>query len=41
MQLMPGTAREQAGKLGVAYMSASLNTDRSTTSASATAISSG
>ncbi len=27
MQLMPGTAREQAGKLGVAYMSASLNTD--------------
>lgn len=27
MQLMPGTAREQAGKLGMAYMSASLNTD--------------
>jgi len=27
MQLMPGTAREQAGKLGVAYMSASLNSD--------------
>ncbi len=27
MQLMPGTAREQAGKLGVAYMSASLMTD--------------
>jgi soluble lytic murein transglycosylase len=27
MQLMPGTAREQAGKLGVTYMSASLNTD--------------
>lgn len=27
MQLMPGTAREQAGKLGVAYMSASLMPD--------------
>jgi soluble lytic murein transglycosylase len=27
MQLMPGTAREQAGKFGMAYMSASLNTD--------------
>jgi len=27
MQLMPGTAREQAGKLGVAYMSASLMQD--------------
>jgi len=27
MQLMPGTAREQAGKLGVAYLSASLNSD--------------
>jgi len=27
MQLMPGTAREQAGKLGVAYMSASLVAD--------------
>ena len=27
MQLMPGTAREQAGKLGMAYMSASLNSD--------------
>jgi len=27
MQLMPGTAREQAGKLGIAYMSASLMTD--------------
>ncbi len=27
MQLMPGTAREQAGKLGVAYMSASLMSD--------------
>lgn len=28
MQLMPGTAREQAGKLGVVYMSASLMTDQ-------------
>jgi soluble lytic murein transglycosylase len=28
MQLMPGTAREQAGRLGVAYMSASLNSDQ-------------
>ncbi len=27
MQLMPGTAREQAGRIGVAYMSASLNSD--------------
>jgi len=27
MQLMPGTAREQAGKIGVAYMSASLTSD--------------
>src|SRR5688500_20025325 len=27
MQLMPGTAREQAGKIGVAYMSASLMPD--------------
>jgi len=27
MQLMPGTAREQAGKLGLAYMSASLRPD--------------
>lgn len=27
MQLMPGTAREQAGKIGVAYMSASLTQD--------------
>jgi soluble lytic murein transglycosylase len=27
MQLMPGTAREQAGKLGMAYMSASLIND--------------
>ena len=27
MQLMPGTAREQAGKLGVAYLSASLMPD--------------
>jgi len=27
MQLMPGTAREQAGKIGVAYMSASLMQD--------------
>jgi soluble lytic murein transglycosylase len=27
MQLMPGTANEQAGKLGVAYMSASLTQD--------------
>ncbi len=27
MQLMPGTAREQAGKLGVAYMSASVMSD--------------
>ncbi len=27
MQLMPGTAREQAGKIGVAYLSASLMTD--------------
>jgi soluble lytic murein transglycosylase len=29
MQLMPGTAREQAGKIGVQYMSASLVTDPS------------
>ena len=27
MQLMPGTAREQAGKLGIAYMSASIMPD--------------
>jgi soluble lytic murein transglycosylase len=27
MQLMPGTAQEQAGKMGMAYMSASLMTD--------------
>jgi len=27
MQLMPGTAREQAGKIGLAYMSASLISD--------------
>ena len=27
MQLMPGTANEQAGKMGMAYMSASLTTD--------------
>ena len=27
MQLMPGTAREQAGKLGLSYMQASLRTD--------------
>ncbi|MGN6499356.1 MAG: lytic transglycosylase domain-containing protein, partial [Tsuneonella sp.] len=27
MQLMPGTAREQAGKLGMNYMSANLSTD--------------
>lgn len=27
MQLMPGTAREQAGKLGMSYMSARLSTD--------------
>ena len=27
MQLMPGTAREQAGKIGVVYLSASLTAD--------------
>jgi soluble lytic murein transglycosylase len=27
MQLMPGTANEQAGKMGMSYMSASLTTD--------------
>jgi len=29
MQLMPGTAQEQAGKLGIAYMSSSLTSDPS------------